>query len=148
MFFYSKYSCTNTLKSSDDLLLSLTSTPIELNSFEYNSIQVIDECTIMLSPKSSNFIYSNSFMPKIRIEFCKDKINFTFFLSTIKRMFILLIFALNEIGFVFGFMRGALPDDAKFLIVFPIILFVLFNIIYYLIVKKLQKTITRRFETN
>lgn len=148
MFFLSKFNCYGTLGSMSEIISDLTNRPIEFNSFMYNSVQSIDKNSILLSPQASNSILRNSFVPKIRIEFYQEKICFVFFLSAIKRLFIFLIFILGELGFISAFLLGTLADDAKFLIVFPIILFVLFNIIFEISVKKLQNQLSERIKNH
>ena len=69
-----------------------------------------------------------------------------FFLSAIKRLFIFLIFVLVELAFIFAFLSGTLAEDAKFLIIFPIMLFVLFNIFFEISVKKLQNRLNERIK--
>lgn len=148
MFFLSKFNCSGTLGSTSELILDLTNRPIELNSCIYNSVQSIDKNTILLSPQATNYILRNSLAPKIRIEIHQEKISFVFFLSAIERLFIFLIFGLGELGFISAFLLGTLADDAKFLVVFPIMNFVLFNIIFEISVKKLQKQLNERFKIN
>ncbi len=142
MFFLSKCSFPGVSGTISELAVKLKNTPIELNSCTYSKIQFVDANTLVLSPKMSVFLLRNSFAPKIRIEVCQEKTYFMFFLSAIERLFIFLVLSFGEIGFIAAFLSGTLADNAGFLIVLPIIIFVFSIIIFNISVKKLKKKLS------
>ena len=137
MFFLSKYNFSVPTENKSKIIIQLKNKPLELNFCVYNSIEFIDENTIVLVPKTTELFVRNSFSPRIRIEFVNNRMNVVFSLNMFMRLFIFIICFFGECSFLIAFYMGTLPKDITFAIVVPVIAFIIFNIVFSISVKKL-----------